>query len=168
MLGISDLQGSIARAMEASEALIGLALEAFTTRVPDLHQDAGVAYNVMGACLTLLYRVLDGPTRTSSADATIIFNLVQDGIRCLDLMNHHGPRASKMTLSDRIVSAAKDAFWSAREDGGGRAPRAHPSGQELVGESEGNVDGAKPAPDLDLQGTDDNLDMLLTQFPWLE
>lgn len=174
-LGIADLQGSIARAMEASEALIGLALEAFTVRVPDMHQDAGVAYNVMGACLTLLYRVLDGPARTSAADAATIFNLVQDGIRCLDLMNHHGPRFSKMTLSERILTAAKDAFWSAREEGGGgggggsrrAALRAQPSGQELDGE--GNVDGVVPPPDLDLQGTaHDNLDILLTQFPWLE
>lgn len=177
-LGIADLQGSIARAMEASEALIGLALEAFTVRVPDMHQDAAVAYNVMGACLTLLYRVLDGPARTSAADAATIFNLVQDGIRCLDLMNHHGPRFSKMTLSERILTAAKDAFWSAREEGGsgagnGRAgPRAQqPSaqGQGIDGEAEGNIDGAGPAPDLDLQGTaHDNLDILLTQFPWLE
>lgn len=174
-LGIADLQGSIARAMEASEALIGLALEAFTVRVPDMHQDAGVAYNVMGACLTLLYRVLDGPARTSAADAATIFNLVQDGIRCLDLMNHHGPRFSKMTLSERILTAAKDAFWSAREDGGGggglgrAGPRVQPSGQELDGEGGGHVDGTGPAPDLDLQGTaHDNLDILLTQFPWLE
>ncbi|KAI3401443.1 hypothetical protein diail_10877 [Diaporthe ilicicola] len=168
LLGISDLQGSIARAMEASEALIGLALEAFTTRVRDMHQDAGVAYYVMGACLTLLYRVLDGPARTSSADATTIFNLVQDGIRCLDLMNHHGPRASKMTLSERIVTAAKDAFWSAREDGAARAPRALHPGQEFDGQGDDNVDGAGPVPELDIQGTDDNLDMLLAQFPWLE
>lgn len=174
-LGIADLQGSIARAMEASEALIGLALEAFTVRVPDMHQDAGVAYNVMGACLTLLYRVLDGPARTSAADAATIFNLVQDGIRCLDLMNHHGPRFSKMTLSERILTAAKDAFWSTREEGGGGGQgrgglRVQPSGQELGGGGgEGNVDGAGPAPDLDLQGTaHDNLDILLTQFPWLE
>lgn len=172
-LGIEDLQGSIARAMEASEALIGLALEAFTVRVPDMHQDAGVAYNVMGACLTLLYRVLDGPARTSAADAATIFNLVQDGIRCLDLMNHHGPRFSKMTLSERILTAAKDAFWSAREEGGGGGgggagiSRGQLSGQEL--DSEGNVDGAEPTPALDLEGTaSDNLDILLTQFPWLE
>lgn len=173
-LGIADLQGSIARAMEASEALIGLALEAFTVRVPDMHQDAGVAYNVMGACLTLLYRVLDGPARTSAADAATIFNLVQDGIRCLDLMNHHGPRFSKMTLSERILTAAKDAFWSAREEGGtggARASRGETSGQGLEGEGagDGHVDGVGPAPDLDLQGTThDNLDILLTQFPWLE
>lgn len=174
-LGIADLQGSIARAMEASEALIGLALEAFTVRVPDMHQDAGVAYNVMGACLTLLYRVLDGPARTSAADAATIFNLVQDGIRCLDLMNHHGPRFSKMTLSERILTAAKDAFWSAREEGGGgggsgrTAPRQQPSGQAIDGEDDGTVDGAGPAPDLGLQGAaNDNLDILLTQFPWLE
>lgn len=172
-LGIADLQGSVARAMEASGALIGLALAAFTERVPDMHQDAAVAYNVMGACLTLLYRVLDGPARTSAADAATIFNLVQDGIRCLDLMNHHGPRFSKMTLSERIVTAAKDAFWSAREDGGvgggGRASRGQPSaqGQEVGGG--GGVDSGGPAPDLDLQGAEpDNLDVLLAQFPWLE
>lgn len=176
-LGIADLQGSIARAMEASEALIGLALEAFTVRVPDMHQDAGVAYNVMGACPTLLYRVLDGPARTSAADAATIFNLVQDGIRCLDLMNHHGPRFSKMTLSERILTAAKDAFWSAREEGGSgggggggsRPSRGQPSGQGQDLDSERNVDGAVSAPGLDLQGTaHDNLDILLTQFPWLE
>lgn len=175
-LGIADLQGSIARAMEASEALIGLALGAFTVRVPDMHQDAGVAYNVTGACLTLLYRVLDGPARTSAADAATIFNLVQDGIRCLDLMNHHGPRFSKMTLSERILTAAKDAFWSAREEGGGggggqgrAGPRAQPSGRELDGDGGADVGSAGPGPDLDLQGTaHDNLDILLTQFPWLE
>lgn len=173
LLGIEDLQGSIARAMEASEALVGLALEAFTVRVPDMHQDAGVAYNVMGACLTLLYRVLDGPARTSAADAATIFNLVQDGMRCLDLMNHHGPRFSKITLSERILSAAKDAFWSAREEGGGgggggsRVVSGQPSGRES--DSERDADGTGPVPDLDLQGTGhDELDMLLTQFPWLE
>lgn len=174
-LGIEDLQGSIARAMEASEALIGLALEALTVRVPDMHQDAGVAYNIMGACLTLLYRVLDGPARTSAADASTIFNLVQDGIRCLDLMNHHGPRFSKMTLSERLVTAAKDAFWSAREEGGAgaggsggiREPQDRPSGREV---DSGRVpDGAEPGPDLGLQGTvHDDLDDLLAQFPWLE
>lgn len=171
-LGIEDLQGSVARAMEASEALIGLALEAFTVRVPDMHQDAGVAYNVMGACLTLLYRVLDGPSRTSAADAATIFNLVQDGIRCLDLMNHHGPRFSKMTLSERILSAAKDAFWSVREDGGGGGGGSRIShGQSAGREADNghNANGAGPAPDLDLQGTIHNdLDNLLTQFPWLE
>lgn len=163
--------------METFEALIGLALKAFTVRVPDMHQDARVAYNVMGACLTLLYRVLDGPARTSAADAATIFNLVQDGIRCLDLMNHHGPRFSNMTISERILTAAKDAFWCTREDGGGGGgqarpgPRVQSSGQELDGEDggEGNVDGVGPAPDLDLQGTaHDNLYILLTQFPWLE
>lgn len=173
VLGIEDLQGSIARTMEACEALIGLALEALTVRVPDMHQDAGVAFNVMCACLTILYRVLDGPARTSAADAATIFNLVQDGIRCLDLMNHHGPRFSKMTLSERLVSAAKDAFWSAREEGGGggggsgssRVHQGQPSGRE----AERVPDGPGSVPALGLQETGrDDLDDLLAQFPWLE
>lgn len=152
-LGIIDLQHSIAQAMSAAGSLIKLALEAFTTRIPALHQDSGVAYDVLNASLVLLYRLLDGPARISNSDATSIFNNVQDGIRCLDFMDHHGPKFGKKTLSERILSVAKDAFRSAREE------VIETSTQ--LGSDDHGIESADSALDLDPN-------LLLTQFPWLE
>lgn len=138
--------------MSAAGSLIILALEAVATRIPALRQDSGVAYVVISASLTLLYRLLDGPARISNGDATSVFDLVQDGIRCLDFMDHHGPKFGKMTLSERILGAAKDVFRSAQEDVIDTSAQLAPDDHEIE-----NVDSA---PEMDPN-------LLLATFPWL-
>lgn len=159
-LGMGDLHDNVSRAMTAAKSLIELAYEACLKRAPYMRQDSAVAYNVIGACLTLLYQLLDGPGRTSNKDASAIFKTVEDGIHCLDFMKHPGPRFGKLTLSDRIMSVAKAAFRSACEEAGDASAQNH--------EYSDNVVANDPTSELDLPHLGDDFDMLLKQFPWLE
>ncbi|PSN73074.1 hypothetical protein BS50DRAFT_596769 [Corynespora cassiicola Philippines] len=151
-LGIRDMQHGISQATSAAKSLIDLAITALDNRVPIMRQDSGVAYNIIGACLTLLYRLFHGTTRVSSSEVTDIFRVVQDGIRCLDYMGNLGPKFGRTTLSERILSAAKDAFKSAQEEAGDL--------RALHDQGDHSAENQETTFDLDP-------DLLLAQFPWL-
>ncbi|KAF7899188.1 uncharacterized protein EAF01_008401 [Botrytis porri] len=145
-LGFTDIFGCVEKVLCASKKLIALALEAYNTRATSMRQDSGVAYNVVGACLTLLYDVI----------------AVEDDLRCLSSMEHSGPKIGG-TLSSRIMRVAKDAFRSAQgpnsddvPDGNGTAAYNPAPLYESIQERTETVN-----------TIDNELDTLLGQFPWL-
>lgn len=168
-MGLQDLQASIDVAMDAAKALIALALDACSTRAPEMRQDSGVAYNIIAACLTLLYDVLEGPSRTAAGNAAKTFEAVQDGINCLDFMKHHGLHFGKVTLSSRIVGVAKDAFRHVfdsevsnnnNEGGSAEASASAPTTEPTSPQ--------RPIQDYPERTNHlSDLDSLLGQFPWL-
>ncbi|THV53676.1 hypothetical protein BGAL_0044g00010 [Botrytis galanthina] len=161
-LGFTDIFDSVEKAMSASKKLIALALDAYNTRATPMRQDSGVAYNIMGACLTLLYDVLGGPKKSCAGNVAATFKAVEDGLRCLSFMEHPAPKIGG-TLSSLIMRVAKDAFRSAQgpnsddvTDGDGTAAYNTTPLYEPIQESTETVD-----------TIDNELDTLLGQFPWL-
>ncbi|KAF2021146.1 hypothetical protein BU24DRAFT_416815 [Aaosphaeria arxii CBS 175.79] len=159
--GIPDLLSGIDRAVSAANSLILLALDAFTVRAPIMRQDSAVAYTVMGACLCLLYHMLDGPAKTSINDATALFDVVNSGIQVLEYMEHPGPLSGKRTMSENIINVARDAFQTARHSSNNSTEGAS---SEAVDESQQDYMNTSTAIS---QNNVVQLDPLLSHFPWL-
>ncbi|PYI02738.1 hypothetical protein BO78DRAFT_463801 [Aspergillus sclerotiicarbonarius CBS 121057] len=112
--GIIQLQESITASVMSARSIIHFAHEILFTRQPDARSDGSLASYLVAACITLLYQVLDPATTMSYAKET--FSVVEQAIRCLDGMNHLGPRTGKR-LSTDIMRMAKNVVFSSSGEG---------------------------------------------------
>ncbi|ESZ92805.1 hypothetical protein SBOR_6821 [Sclerotinia borealis F-4128] len=165
-LGITDIFGSVEKAMSASKSLIALALDTLNTRATAMRQDSGAAYNIVGACLTLLYDVIGGPQKTAAGNVAGTFKAVEDGLRCLSFMEHTGPRCGG-SLSSRIMCVAKDAFRSVKAPNVDDDPNDNATAVNNTASSL-SYEPVQEHPDT-IPNTviDHEMDTLLGQFPWL-
>ncbi|TGO22525.1 hypothetical protein BPAE_0164g00120 [Botrytis paeoniae] len=161
-LGFTDIFGYVEKAMSASKKLIALALDAYNTRATSMRQDSGAAYNIVGACLTLLYDVIGGPKRSCASNVADIFKAVEDGLRCLSFMEHSGPEIGG-TLSSRIMRVAKDAFCSAQGPNSDDVPGGNGTAAYNTAPLYQPIQESTEA----VNTIDNELDTLLGQFPWL-
>ncbi|KAF7884884.1 hypothetical protein EAF00_010702 [Botryotinia globosa] len=127
-----------------------------------MRQDSGVAYNIVGACLTLLYDVLGGPKKSCAGNVAATFKAVEDGLRCLSFMEHPGPKIGG-TLSSLIMRVAKDAFRSAQ----GPNPDDATDGNETAAYNTTPLYEPVQESTETVNNIDNELDTLLGQFPWL-
>ena len=110
--GIIQLQESIDASVMSARSIIRFAHASLFTRQPDARSDGSLASYLVAACITLLYQVLDPATTISYAKET--FSVVEQAIRCLDGMNHIGPRTGKR-LSTDVMLMAKSVVFSSGE-----------------------------------------------------
>ncbi|KAM0159508.1 hypothetical protein ACHAPG_003526 [Botrytis cinerea] len=161
-LGYRDIFGFVEKAICASKKIIALALDTYNTRATSMRQDSGVAYNIVGACLTLLYDVIGGPKKSCAGNVADTFKAVEDGLRCLSFMEHPGPKIGG-TLSSRIMRVAKDAFRSAQGPSSGDGPNGNGAATYSTVPLYNPIQERTET----VSAIDNELDTLLGQFPWL-
>ncbi|KAE8152755.1 fungal-specific transcription factor domain-containing protein [Aspergillus avenaceus] len=105
--GFMALESSIETCTTAAKDIITLCGEVILSRLPAIRNDASVAAFLISACITLLYDVLGPDVPTDYA--IDIFGFVDQGIHCLDQMEHVGPTTGK-TLSIDVMQCAKKAL----------------------------------------------------------
>ncbi|PYH90907.1 hypothetical protein BO71DRAFT_412213 [Aspergillus ellipticus CBS 707.79] len=108
-----DMCQSIDISIMSAKRIVELAHDVYFHRYPQLKFDGSLATFLVSACVTLLYDVLDPETTSQYAKQT--FHIVEQGIKCIDHIQHIGPTTGKAVSLD-IMKAAKDALLSTRSD----------------------------------------------------
>ncbi|KAB8223376.1 fungal-specific transcription factor domain-containing protein [Aspergillus novoparasiticus] len=108
--GCIRLQECIDNSTAAARNLISLAHDVYFRRFPDIRYDGALASYMVSAIMTLLYDVLNLGTEPDKAHET--FAVVEQGIRCLDDIEHTGYTVGKV-LSMDLMKVAKQAVLAA-------------------------------------------------------
>lgn len=108
-----SLEESSNTCITAAKEIVTLCNEVMFNRFPDIRNDASFATFLIAASVTLLYDVI-GPG-VDSEYAKEILSYVNQGIHCLDQMEHIGPTTGKK-LSIDVMKCVKEAIHSSSQE----------------------------------------------------
>ncbi|OJZ80193.1 hypothetical protein ASPFODRAFT_148154 [Aspergillus luchuensis CBS 106.47] len=111
--GFMKLEESAIACISAAKGIVTLCNDVIFERFPDIRNDASYAAYLIAACVTLLYDVI-GPGVDSDYTKEIL-SYVNQGIHCLDQMEHIGPTTGKK-LSIDVMECVKEALRSSGEE----------------------------------------------------
>lgn len=109
---IMRIEESIRASVSAAKEIITICSDCMFNKFPGIRNDTSVAAFLIAACVTVLYDVLGHSTDPDYSKG--IFGHVNQGIHCLDQMEHVGPTTGK-ALSIDVMKCAKDALSATDE-----------------------------------------------------
>ncbi|KAJ5731297.1 uncharacterized protein N7483_005805, partial [Penicillium malachiteum] len=113
---ISDamcIDKSVTACIIAGKEIVTICNDVIFNRLPAIRNDASVAAFLVAACVTLLYEII-GPG-ADPVHAKEILGFVDQGVHCLDQMEHIGPTTGK-ALSVDVMNCVKEAFQCSSEE----------------------------------------------------